>query len=593
MPSPRKRRSTPLRRASPRAARRTWRSRAPTGGSGVAGYQCELDGAGYACCAGPIDYSGLGDGPHSFAVRAIDNVGNVDASPATASWTVDATPPPPPLITQAPSDPSAEPNPTLLFTDSDPTAVFRCQLDGGSFTDCPGSFSAALADGPHVFGVKAIDPALNESTVTTHSWTVDTVAPGTTIDAAPPSLTSSRSAHLAFHGTDGGSGVAGYQCELDGAAYAGCASPIDYSGLGDGPHSFAVRAIDNVGNVDASPATASWTVDATPPPPPQIQNPPSDPSADPSPTFEFSDSDPTAGFACQIDGGSFASCPGSFTPAAPLADGPHVFGVKAIDPALNQSTVTTHSWTVDTVHPLVTIAERPPLLTNQTGAQFVFAANKAGSSYECALDSAAFASCTSPKPYSGLGDGSHTFAVRAIWLALLGPATTYSWTVDSVPPETTITSGPPGESQSAAATFTFASSEPPSTFTCSLDGGGFARARRRRPTRAWASVTTRSASRPSTRRATPTPRLPGTHGTSAMSDRRRTSDRLRTFATSGAASATGGSSSAGGTPPTVTSITWRCSSRRSGRHRRARSSSRAGARRTRTSASRTASTTAT
>ena len=85
----------------------------------------------------------------------------------------------------------------------------------------------------------------------------------------------------------------------------------------------------------------------------------------------------------------------------------------------------------------------------------------------------AFASGGSPKLYSGLGEGSHTFAVRAIWLALVGPQTEYTWTVDTVAPQTTIASGPPASSQSASATFTFASSEAASTFTCRLDGAGF------------------------------------------------------------------------------------------------------------------------
>ncbi len=47
---------------------------------------------------------------------------------------------------------------------------------------------------------------------------------------------------------------------MDGAALAACESPIHYIDLPDGDHTFSVRAIDSGGNVDETPAEASWTV---------------------------------------------------------------------------------------------------------------------------------------------------------------------------------------------------------------------------------------------------------------------------------------------------------------------------------------------
>jgi hypothetical protein len=83
----------------------------------------------------------------------------------------------------------------------------------------------------------------------------DTVPPDTTITAAPPATFRSRNASFTFTANETG---ARFQCRLDGAAFADCSSPATYSGLAAGNHSFAVRAIDAAGNVDATPANHSW-----------------------------------------------------------------------------------------------------------------------------------------------------------------------------------------------------------------------------------------------------------------------------------------------------------------------------------------------
>jgi hypothetical protein len=134
----------------------------------------------------------------------------------------------------------------------------------------------------------------------------------------------------------------------------------------------------------------------------------------------------------------------------------------------------------DTTPPETTIDSNPAALTNSTSASFDFSSNESGSTFQCKLDGGAFESCSSPKtvPNEGvLAEGTHTFSVKATDGADNTDATpaTYTWTVDTTPPETTITDGPAEGSTTtlASASFSFSSSEANSTFSCQLDAGGF------------------------------------------------------------------------------------------------------------------------
>jgi hypothetical protein len=90
----------------------------------------------------------------------------------------------------------------------------------------------------------------------------DTTAPNTTISSATSGSTTATTASFSFTGSDDttAAGSLTYECKLDSGAYAACTSPKSYTGVAVGSHTFSVRAKDAAGNVDASPATGSWTV---------------------------------------------------------------------------------------------------------------------------------------------------------------------------------------------------------------------------------------------------------------------------------------------------------------------------------------------
>jgi hypothetical protein len=301
---------------------------------------------------------------------------------------------------------------------------------------------------------------------------IDGTPPAASIDPYPP--VTNASASFSFGASDlGGSGIATLECGL-GGSFEICAGSKSFSGLTSGQYTFDVRATDVAGNVGT--ASATWVVDATAPPSPAIISGPASPSGSPTAQFEVQDGEPAV-LWCQLDGGAFSNCSSGPTSGAAsysnLSNGSHTFGVKAVDGVGNQSGVTTFTWVVDTAHPLVIITDKPPLLTNRATASFGFTANHPGSTFECRLDGGSFDSCTSPKLYNNLGNGAHTFAVRAASLGNVGIATTYKWTIDTVPPRTAITSTPPALSKSGSANFTFTSSEPASSFSCRLNTAGF------------------------------------------------------------------------------------------------------------------------
>ena len=437
-----------------------------------AAFRCKLDGGSFSNCTSPITYSDLEEGAHTFAVKAVDPAGN-QSTVASYVWTIDLSPPPPPTITSAPPSESGSTSATFAFTDADASATFRCRLDGDAFSSCTSTITYSdLEAGSHTFRVRARDAAGNDSAPTSYTWTIDlTPPPPPTITSAPPNVAASTTATFSFTDADH---TAAFHCKLDGGSYATCTSPVTYGGLAEGGHTFSVKAVDPAGNQSTATSYA-WTIDVTPPPPPTITSAPPNVTASTTATFSFTDADGSAAFRCRLDGGNFSACASPIT-YTDLAEGDHTFRVKALDPAGNESEVTSYDWFIDLTNPVVTIdpASEPHDPTNQTGASFVFTSNKAGSTFECRLDAGEFSPCTSPKAYSGLADGRRNFGVRATdSLGNVGLATVYEWTIDTVPPATTITSEPAGVTSSHSATFGFTSGEASSSFACSLDGGAF------------------------------------------------------------------------------------------------------------------------
>src|SRR6266508_2301134 len=397
-------------------------------GESGATFFCELDGGGFSACTSPKAYSGLGEGAHSFSVKATDAAGN-ESAVTTYAWTIDTTPPATPSIDSHPADPTNSTNADFTFS-GESGLSFLCQLGGGGFSACtsPKSYSG-LGEGPHTFQVKARDDAGNESAVSSFNWTIDTAPPSApTIDTHPFDPSNSTSPSFGFSGESGAS----FSCRLDGGGFSACTSPKGYSGLGEGAHSFSVKATDAAGN-ESSVTTYAWSIDTTPPAAPSIDSHPTDPSFSSDADFTFS-GESGATLFCRLDGSGFSACT-SPKGYSGLGDGTHSFEVKAVDTAGNESGVASFGWTIDTTPPSApTIDTHPADPSNSTSPSFGFS-GESGASFSCRLDGGGFSACTSPKGYSGLGEGAHSFSVKATDAAgNESSVTTYAWSIDTTPP---------------------------------------------------------------------------------------------------------------------------------------------------------------
>ena len=307
-------------------------------------------------------------------------------------------------------------------------------------------------------------------------------APTVTLSSAPAGITNTISASFQFSGTDTGGGVvASYQCAIDGGAYVSCTSPQSYSNLTAGTRTFAVRALDSAGNTSVA-ATHTWTIDVTGPTTVISASPPTTTYSS-SANFSFSATDTGGGsvasYECKLDSANYSACtsPRSYST---LTNGVHQFYVRAIDSAGNVGNAVTRSWTIDTSSVLVAIDSAPSAITNQTSATYTFSAGSGAgaASFECKMDSAAFAACTSPRTFTGLAAGSHTFSVRPVDSGgAPGTAVSETFQIDLSNPTVNIQSSPAALTSSTSASFSFDGADTGggsvASYQCRIDLGAY------------------------------------------------------------------------------------------------------------------------
>jgi hypothetical protein len=269
--------------------------------------------------------------------------GALDAAAVAASFASVADVTPPAVrVSAAPPARSGRPDAALSFSATKGGSTFICRLDTRPAAPCGASTSySGLAEGDHAVAVLATDRyGIAGATPATVSWNVDLTSPETLLLAERPT-----------HGVPGEAGfvsesAAGFECQVDGAAWSACTSPLD----APAGSKVAVRARDGAGNADPTPATAVVA--------PQTGAAPFEGA---SASFVVAGQHSSSDLQCRLNGGGWATCPDSMT-FTNLPYGPNALSVRdsGLPGVAGAASVT---WTAPLPAPSLINARFPLLVT--------------------------------------------------------------------------------------------------------------------------------------------------------------------------------------------------------------------------------------
>ncbi|MBZ4331842.1 Ig-like domain-containing protein [Corallococcus sp. AS-1-12] len=440
--------------------------------------------------------STLSQGSHTVTATARDAAGNTGPASTAVPVTVDTVAPVAPAITApianqtvATQTPvlsgTAEANSTVTVREGT-TVLCTATANASGAWSCN---SSTLTDGSHSITATARDAAGNTGPASTAvPFSVDTTAPAAPVVTAPtageqlatstPVITGTAEANSTVTVREGATVLCTATADSSGAW--SCTS----STLTDGPHTVSVTARDAVGNT--SPArTVSFTVDASVPDAPVIATPTNGSVLAAPPATYSGTAEPGSRVTVTVDGTPLGtvttngSGEWSITPGPALADGGHTVTAVAQDAAGNNSPVATSTFSVDTTAPNAPVFTAPALNATVTTARpAITGTADAGSQVTLVIGGTSYGPLTvdgtgrwSFTPATDLPQGTLTVTATATDAAgNVSDASQLTFTVDSVPPDTVITSRPPVASNSPSATFTFQGTDADvAGFVCTLD----------------------------------------------------------------------------------------------------------------------------
>ena len=325
--------------------------------------RCQLSNAAAVDCASKtISFNTLADGQYQLMITVETAKGAL--ANQSLSFKKDTTPPVV-MVTQTPASVTGSTTASFAFSAIDNLAgqvQIQCSLNN-TISNCTSPLIINnLVAGAHNLKIQAIDLVGHISAVYSYDWTINLSAPTISITTVIPTFTNLTSQSISFTGT----GVAGFECQIDGGVYAACISPKAYTGLSSAAHIFNVRGI-TAAAVATAPVAVSWVVDIVAPVKPVLTANIGAMTTSTVASMTFSSSDASSGlasFQCSLDSAAYATCVSPLA-LSNLVEGVHAFNVRAVDKVGNVSVVSTFSFTVTKADPLALFASAKTVLNNR------------------------------------------------------------------------------------------------------------------------------------------------------------------------------------------------------------------------------------
>jgi hypothetical protein len=403
----------------------------------------------------------LADDTYTWTVASYNGLSYVSVFTDTWTFNVDTTPPTPPSLA-GPADGTLTNTASLTLTwqasPSADAAGYLLDFDG-TVQDVGGTTwftEGLLADGTYTWTVAAYDTVSNTSNYTdTWSFTVDTTAPTppTLTSPADATLTDTTSLTLTWQASPSAD-AAGYLLDFHGTVQAvGNTTQYTTGILADDAYTWTVAAYDVLSNTSAYTGTWSFTVDTTPPDPPLLLSPTDGISLalnTPTLAWHASPSPDVVGYLLDLDGTVQDVGHTTHYTTSILADGTYTWTVAAYD-ALGHTSAYTDIWsfTIDSTLPAPPTLTGPAdgTLTDTISLTLTWQASLSEdvTGYLLSFGGLVHNVGNTTQYTTGiLADGAYTWTVAAYdAVSNTSPFTdTWSFTVDTLPPEAPLLGSP-------------------------------------------------------------------------------------------------------------------------------------------------------